>query len=228
MKECPILFQTEMVRAIMWSAKTVTRRTGGLEEVNSAPDEYILCNEGVNRFGNYGASFQHKTDRKKDILTFCHYGETGDILYIRETYKKIGDEIVFKADQLQIGTPAKEADKWKPSLFMPKEIAKRWLKIVDINIERLHQISDADAVCEGICVLNGTPFIDKHFPDYTEAVKKWCDGPANGQPPHLPPPRDRFRALWESINGRDSWEINPWVWRIEFERLYMSGKPKNA
>lgn len=104
---------------------------------------------------------------------------------------------------------------FKPSIHMPKEAARIWLQVEDVRVERLHDISENDAINEGIdrrlepSAPNGI-----HYKHYLK--DKW--GPS---------PKHSFETLWHSINGKESWDNNPWVWVISFKVLSTTGRPEN-
>lgn len=106
---------------------------------------------------------------------------------------------------------------WKPNIHMPKEAARIWLKVADVRVERLQDISEDDAIAEGIEVgpTETDPFSRKSLPTYkiyTELNRfVWAS------------PVVSFKSLWESINGADSWKANPWVWVVEFEVVSTTG-----
>ena len=91
---------------------------------------------------------------------------------------------------------------WRPSIHMPRWASRITLEVTGVRVERLQDISEADAYAEGI---EQTDFIEEA--EHQE--------PATGAPPG----RYAYRALWESINGPDSWTANPWVWAVEFKRI---------
>jgi hypothetical protein len=213
-KERPILFSTSMVQAILEGRKTMTRRTKGLE-VNENPDDWKLDGIGlmVNSKGKLEYSFQHS--RGRFCLGFSPYGKPGDILWVRETwsyYRPFGGDptraVLYKADEDKMGQYpvvfngeefyANVRDPWRPSIHMLKSDARIWLKITDVKVERLHNISYEDTIKEGIyeCWLVHNP------------------------------PSQIFGSLWRDINGKDSWELNPWVWVVEFEVLSTTGRPE--
>lgn len=151
---------------------------------------------------------------KTDSLHKFPFGQVGDVLWVRETFRPkghsfpIGEHFEYKATAQADGNPTDEP--WKPSIFMPKDAARIWLKITDVRVKRLQDISEEDAIKEGIEELksNGIP----HYRNYgKQLVAKefnfFCS------------PVNSFRSLWESINGENSWKQNPWVWVIEFERI---------
>lgn len=187
----PILFNTDMVRAILDGRKTVTRRVIKFEKVFNGDAEKVYpgkCALGVGVFNK----FDNMRVSKKPPY------QPGDILYVRETWRYIDftgedDGYVYKASQN--GTDWEENTdnwKWRPSIHMPKEAARIWLKVTNVRVERLKDITIGECEKEGVyCGNNGDIFAFMHLWDST--VKK------------------------EDIN-RYAWRVNPWVWVIEFER----------
>lgn len=99
--------------------------------------------------------------------------------------------------------------KWKPSIFMPREAARIFLEVTDVRAERLQDISEEDAIAEGVEVIGnaiGTP-------QYRDYLNRNGDHSAGGWPVIS------FQSLWEYINGAGSWETNPWVWVYSFKRI---------
>ena len=191
MRERPILFNTEMVQAILEGRKTQTRRV-----IKPQPDDYGLhnhtrfpmsiCSDLIGFWGTV-------EETGEDIEFKCKYGITCDRLYVKETWRPKGHNFPtghpyeYQATAEQDGVPVDEP--WKPSIHMPKKAARIWLEITDIRVERVQDISGDGAVAEGI----------KSTPDY--AI-------------------DYFASLWDSINQKRGygWESNPWVWVVEFKR----------
>lgn len=220
----PILFNTEMVRAILDGKKSCTRRL-----VKPQPDEKHT----------YPLGFVTDSTEKKEVGCFGfgidEYGgsiqyakpqyQPGDILYVRETWgiSNLDDErkmayIVYRASEEQenegcreVHLPDEKFEKmyesmaesepeWRPSIHMPKEAARIWLKVTDVSVERLNDITDKDAEREG--AQPDYPF------DYD--VDKW---------PNL----EHFKKIWNSTIkksdlDRYGWDASPWVWVVEFER----------
>lgn len=219
----PILFNTEMVKAIMEGRKTVTRRI--------IKNKY--SNANIEWFEDkYGKRLVYmQNDSPKDIIhdngsRTCYlksYKEilqpykVGDILYVRETWCKDGESYFFKAD-----TDMDEAIiymaindlKWKPSIHMPKEAARIFLKVTNVRVERLQDITEEGAIKEGIRA-------------YTKDEKVYNYALNEEQYPWIVMPREPitpFCKLWNSTIKKDqlnkySWQANPWVWVIEFERI---------
>jgi hypothetical protein len=233
MKTHPILFNTEMVQAILQGRKTQTRRTKGLKNINTDPSNWKIEQLKSLWAKSYINGFK---ELKKPY-------EVGDILWVREsfenfeaTYNPHGNpfeiqsflKIQFKADRkisnefsvenfkalnalCEIQMNKGINSKYRPSIHMPKAAARIFLKIKDVRIERLFDISEIDSQMEGVSfeIVNGT----KEYKDYINSDHTF--------PVYA---KHSFISLWEKINGEKSIESNPWVWVIEFER---TEKPKN-
>jgi hypothetical protein len=233
MKQIPILFSTEMVKAILEGRKTQTRRVVTGKHLD------ILNHMGKEEF---------------NALT-CHKGVPGDVLWVRENYRVIGwdfedqeetfvqytdgtkrkvclfedhekhsDFLLKIVDKMQskceptineeeecVSWSAEQIDKfmpWKPSIHMPKATARIWLEITNVRVERLHDISEDDAKEEGVEKSSANIEFYRNYVD-----EGW----------ELPTATQSFFSLWHSINGIESWKANPWAWVIEFKRIE---KPK--
>lgn len=191
----PILFNTEMVQAILDGRKTVTRRKIDRDIIN-------FCDVEVDGtlldYQNCHGDFINPID-------LCRY-KVGDILYVRETWS------IHECVKCQAGIPALGGEckceyvyrasygatdfRWKPSIHMPKEAARIFLKVTDVRVERLQDITEEDAIAEGMSktLVDGVVFISA---------------------------KGNFHVLWDSLNIKRGygWEDNPWVWVIEFERV---------
>ena len=213
MKERPILFSTLMVQAILEGRKTMTRRI-----VKPQPDEddnMVLGLYHPTLVDSYGDIFP---GTEKFGLSNEHYsipgpyGKPGDVLWIRETWRPrthsfpTGYAYEYKATAKEDGVPVDEP--WKPSIFMPRQASRITLEITNVRVERLQDISDEDAVKEGIEVIH---MAEPTVPIYKRYDLKENKGTTN---PFL-----SFQTLWKSINGKDSWDANPWVWVIEFKKI---------
>lgn len=208
MKERPILFSAPMVQAILAGNKTQTRRVFKQLECSSCK--------------NVGEIHKLKKDGSMSIRpcpkchgeTKCAYGKVGDRLWVRETWSvsSIYDNqkpcdmdadyagiVRYKADGYQSG-------KLRPSIFMPRWASRILLEITGVRVERLHDISEQDAIAEGIEVL---PLQSKNDPSAWYQVG---NGLFQGRSA-----RAVYLKLWESINGHESLKANPWVWVIEFK-----------
>ena len=214
----PILFSTPMVQAILEGRKTQTRRV-----LKPAPiDKNNYHFEKLEKFGsrafgmlpNQGVEIDNINNFPYNGIWFCPYN-VGDVLWVRETFapKEIYDEppgviAHYKA------TDSFASTKWKPSIFMPKQACRIFLKIKSIRVERLHDISKEDAIQEGI----EFEIIDniKEYKNYTAKSKEF--GRYNDYS-YPDVPQVSFMTLWESINGKESLELNPFVWVYEFEQI---------
>lgn len=193
----PILFNTEMVRAILDGRKTCTRRL-----IKPQPDKKHI----------YPLGFVTDSTEKKEVGCFGfaanEYGGSiqyvkppyryapGDILYVREIWKKAPNGYYYYEDWQR--NDIADVTKWKPSIHMPKEAARIWLKVADVRVERSQEITIDGIRNEGISSMA------VHAGDMEIALKEW-------------------KNLWNSTikkNRPDSygWDANPWVWVIEFER----------
>jgi hypothetical protein len=184
MKETPILYKTEMVRAILDGRKTKTRRLNGLKEINENPDDWKLA----------AATKDHITciSNTGKLISIKWKYKPGDLLWVRETWIKPNNIYNYKASCSEQFL-SEWSGHWKPSLFMPKSACRLWLRIKDIRVERLQDITNNDALAEG------TPDLRTKENNYD---MKGC-----------------FRILWDSINKKTHpWQSNPWVWVVEFER----------
>ncbi|WP_434736536.1 hypothetical protein [Escherichia coli] len=186
MKERGMIFNDEMVRAILGGNKTQTRRI--VEE-----------------------KFYGRAVAAELLAKHCPYGQPGDRIWVRETYRVHGKAtdvatLVYRASVRNSWTEQTHrvpvevcnkpvSEKWMPSIHMPRWASRILLEITDVRVERLHDMSEADAKAEG-----ATPATYKITPP--EAVY-----------------RVGFGDIWRSIYGQDNWLSNPWVWVIEFKRI---------
>lgn len=198
MKERPILFKGEMVRAILEGRKTQTRRA---YKIRKHPD--LGCEMAASELVREP---QHFIDR------MCPYGQPGDRLWVRETwqgplldseeheaqfredgpeaFKKPGFCAYRATDTLDAINEDGEDLGWRPSIHMPRWASRISLEITCVRVERLKDISEADAKAEGA------------------EPAECCYAHYHG-----------FSKLWQSINGPGSWDANPWVWVVEFKRV---------
>jgi hypothetical protein len=203
----PILFSIPMVQAILEGKKTQTRRTQGLEKININPNDWNFSNTSTDDNHRY-YHFRMPVDGKvKGIYLTCPYN-VGDVLWARETfYKCVSEELkghyYYKASIISSWN-----FKWIPSIHMPKEAARIFLKIKSIRVERLQDISEADAIQEGVKDSLSPSELKK-----LEGLGDW----------KIPSPFQNhqlgFLAVWCSIYKCENWLENPFVWVYEFERI---------
>jgi len=222
MKERPMLFNSEMVNAVLSGNKTQTRRV--------IKDQPYTIEGNVSVIGGIDTSIDILRDKSK-VSNFimdnckCPYGKVGDQLYVRETFRCNGwatdlATIFYKASKKKSYTEIHEQfpvegkkqlkvdGKWIPSIHMPRWASRIQLEITDIRVERLNDISAKDALAEGI----------------ERTAAKYCIEPYRNYDHHCmgsgynkSTPECSFMTLWESISGEGSWDLNPWVWVVEFK-----------
>lgn len=213
MKEHPILFSGEMVRAILDGRKTQTRRAVKPQPVKRGAFWEFPWGAGCS-LDHMPVVPGHAT------AAACPYGQPGDRLWVRETWGLFNDwgfcdtslvgvqeepeewSLSYRADHLdQANGDGPHTPVWRPSIHMPRWASRITLEIVSVRVERLQEISEADAAAEGArCADPATGrevLFDKGMGSY----------------------RLHFRSIWQSINGPESWAANPWVWCITFRRV---------
>ena len=210
--EKPIIIYTALIPPTMAGRKNVTRRVGSLKEISTEPDRWqyshLLYNPTEALFRDLYDTIEHQqAELRGQRIKFAKSRyQSGDILWVRETYchgsewddckpSEIdplcdGNDIWYFADG---DRPTEGWGKKRSSRFMPKWVARTWLEVVSVRVERLQDITDEDAEKEG-CLRISTYRTDT-------------------------PCLDHFPYLWGSINLKRgySWESNPWVWRYEFK-----------
>ncbi len=212
----PILFNTEMVRAILDGKKSCTRRL-----VKPQPQGYFEVNENP--------VYIYDTDWNQGKITPPY--QPGDILYVRETWHKYIKRVgkgescrfaEFYGYRASVANSEDADEPWRPSIHMPKEAARIWLKVTDVRVERLQEMKPVDVIKEGA------------YPDcwdclntYGESGSQCCYG-TEEECSQCDGVMMEWEKLWNStIKKTDieryGWDANPWVWVIEFERCK---KPK--
>lgn len=151
----------------------------------------------------------HNIKTLQELTVKCPYGQTGDILWVRETFCEIvkgSGHYYYKADTPSVNIKAFDTT-WKPNIHMPKAACRIKLRITSIRIERLHDITEDDALAEGIAY------------DVMDDNSKACMNYIRKEYDIQYKPKHSFLSLWQSINGLESLTANPWVWVITFERI---------
>ena len=205
MKERPIIYNTENVRAILDGRKTQTRRTKGLKEVNKDLNSWLVSSLAL--LGNY--KFLNTSHCEVKYIK-CPYGRAGDRLWARETWAvdSLWDNAKpsLVSDLASVWYPSTASlmnipmwvGKMRPSIFMPKWASRITLEITEVRVERLQEISQIDAIKEGIQI----PVAEC---EYREDGSQYIEF---------------FSQLWDSINGKKHpWESNPWVWMLSFRKI---------
>lgn len=219
----PILFNTEMVRAILDGRKSCTRR------INKDANDYVVpdmefYNADKRTYAVHNFADKEQMEQLSTAERTCPICP-GDVLYIRETWTEECGKYYYRADYdsdyldpcetLSGGYPASCRNHlgcdgcmatstrihWHPSIHMPKEAARIWLKVTDVRVERLQDMTDDDAEAEGCFDYTSTAL---GFPDVWDSTIKKSD-------------LDRY-----------GWDANPWVWVIEFERCKKPEEDKRC
>jgi hypothetical protein len=194
----PIIFSTPMVQAILEGRKTMTRRV-----ITPQPCKEVKRFERFIETVDCGFEARFGNDTSVAVCDRKPKYKPGDILWVRETWAQTwtpdSDDLgfVYKADGKPEWFPywgnANQCkdEVWIPSIFMPRKAARIFLRVTNIRVERLQDITAHDAIREGM---------ESEIPFYTV---------------------DEFKELWNNLNAKRgySWESNPWVWVIEFERI---------
>lgn len=208
MKERPILMSAPMVRAILDGTKTQTRRSvKGVQRNNCM----TLRKATKTRAGLE----THVMDAPSHGL--CPYGQPGDRLWVKETF--IDDHKNFPGAPIRYVYRADHPEGilgpgWTPSIFCTRAASRITLEVVSVRVERLQDISEADAKAEGIessQIVSGRKREPMMWRDYSQGRRDPFEDFSS--------PVDSYRTLWESINGAGSWAANPWVWAVEFRRV---------
>ncbi|PXV60708.1 hypothetical protein SAMN04487785_102436 [Dyella jiangningensis] len=233
MRERPIIFSGPMVRAVLEGRKTVTRRI--VKHIPWLPGRNPHFSQAM-PFVNAGewriAGSEEMTHGFR-----CPYGQPGDRLWVRETFKPIASGEVkngygevrygyaYQADSSRrwnarpttihdlTGQPSKgpmqfQQRPWRSPATMPHRASRITLEVTGVRVERLQAIDRAGALAEGI--------VDMSTPSHTA-----FGVPGASLAQH---PVRAFQLLWDSINGAGSWDANPWVWAIEFRRIEQERK----
>jgi hypothetical protein len=216
MIEKPMLFSSPMVKAILAGTKTQTRRV--INDANSKCTAKI-SELDFNTFieDSLFEPYYLKIARTSDETTHRLFPrkQIGDLVWVRETvsyFRQAGgslqrEKTKYKADEKWDGN---ELIKWTPSIHMPKDAARIWLQITDLRVERLRHITEKDSIKEGVSRYPKSPIY---------GYKNYLDNDG-----FCLTAKVSFQTLWEKINGKESWDENPWVWKIEFKVVSTTGR----
>lgn len=205
-----------MVKAIMDGTKTQTRRV--IKSKNTEMTALL-----INLYAGVDV------ERCKEELMRCYaLVQKDDVLWVRETFCEAGnfagdfidnsEVIAYKTEEAFFYLNGNKLDtefwnweklKWKPSIFMPKKVCRNFLKCTNVRIEEVQDISEEDAKAEGVLIGDGFEL----YHNYLKDGYRWKNSA-----------KDSFESLWYSINGKESWNNNPFVFVYDFE---MTDKPEN-
>ena len=216
MAERPILFTGPMVRAILDGLKTQTRRVIKPQSCIETLDGKFVHLHSVTCDGACEYSCNHK----------CPYGKPGDLLYVRETWGSLdadhprceggrkpqqGDRLVYRANpaddyQWGAGKPSQGSFVWRPSRFMPKWASRIWLRVTDVRVERVQEVTEEEAIMEGLAAQRTEGMHVGHGEIRQVPIDDYAIC--------------RFETLWNAINLKRGygWDANPWVRVVGFER----------
>jgi len=190
----PIIFSTPMVQAILDGKKTQTRR---VIKIDDAPENWKISIAGTSivRTEPYDVKLPRYA--------------AGDILYVRETWADVFGKYEYRADYSEsentyrVKRYGTTIAKWRPSIHMPREAARIFLRVKTVRVERLQDITPKDAWDEGCRIGNSFPW-EEHIPELQQQCRDIL-----------------FKSLWNSINEKRGygWDTNPWVWVYEFEKI---------
>lgn len=211
--ERPILFSAPMVRAILDGRKTQRRRI--VKPPMKWGERFPVCNPAAMAADHSVWWWDGEFDRV-GVAQSCPYGATGDRLYVRETWRAEARFDNFKPREIAAGNlisyDADYPDRDRPnngcrgktrvSIHMPRWASRITLEITDVRVERLNDISEADATAEGTQEPSLVPIVGV----------AWSE-------------RGMYAKLWEHINGAGSWGANPWVWAVTFKAAAL-GDPR--
>lgn len=224
MKDRPILFSAPMVRALLDGSKTQTRRV-----VKPQPDSRpgMNCTRLIFKDRKGKPLLDEALEATEPVLyrSLCPYGQPGDRLWVRESLgydAEYGHFYAAKApgslgnasgrtylcslfDTDEVKTYSEDPlmpNRSVPSIHLPRRYSRITLEVTGVRVERLQDISEGDGMAEGAFVWAGEQ-----------------DTPVR----NLPEARLGYRQLWEAINGNGSWDLNPWVWVVEFRVLPRGG-----
>jgi hypothetical protein len=241
MREHPILFSGEMVRAILDGRKTQTRR---LVDVAVAGNIVWGPKEPRGKRG-HARKFVDLTmsNGPEQAAPFCPFGVPGDRLWVRETWhteerddgfdgvRYAADGAFILIDQTHQAADAwvqahRRDDRWRPSIHMPRWASRLTLEITGVRVERTQDISEADARAEGIgSELRAGRGSSPNGPVWYQG----CAHPIKGFPKVFPTAVQAYESLWDSLNAkRAPWASNPFVWVVDFKRVESAGAQKEA
>ncbi|MCW7609078.1 hypothetical protein OM392_14465 [Serratia bockelmannii] len=223
MKERPVIFNGEMVRAILDGRKTQTRRVMKVQPKPSEtrPGDFWFSSKKLESMVHV-SDFTPGNSPIADCHLFfqehcCPFGQVGDRLWVRETWAEAGASApnltLYRSNypaHVPAGyenVPEAEDIRWRPSIHMPRWASRILLEITAVRVERLNDISEEDARAEGIS--------DGGCLNCGDSEPCGCASPD-------PDATDAFAYLWQSIYGLESWYTNPWVWVIEFKQVSAS------
>jgi hypothetical protein len=212
-KEHPILFTGPNVLSILAGRKTQTRRIMRPQPVTATGYPLAVPGDWAWPTEKQSCAIFHYPypEPPQTVLRLCPFGRVGDRLWVRETWAgglgNSPDAVDYRADGHSYGCDedGKPLIRWRPSIYMPRWACRLLLDVDSIRVERLQDISEEDAIAEGVT-----------------KGEQWFDGAPHkvkGTPKAYPTAREAFASRWDHINAkRGAWTSNPWVWVLSFRR----------
>ncbi len=226
MKERPIIFKGEMVRAILEGRKTQTRRLIKPQPYKDSKTVNLWC-WGEDKDPAFTLPILLAASEKQmgeELIRYrhCPYGQAGDRLWVRETFypcldadQKLRGDCVYKTDQ---DSHIVHTGEWRPSRFMPRWASRITLEITEVKVKRIQDIAPEDCQSEGLVAITESrqPKVGEWASAYGRFPTPDWDAFQEHEENAI---REGFINLWNSIHGKDAWERNNWVWVISFKKL---------
>lgn len=205
MHECPIMMQPYNVRSILEGKKTQTRRAVKHPYADQELG-HVMKRDGLQALVAGGE------------IVVCPYGGVGDRLWVKETYwhNKEANLYAYRADGEMPAMHRAAGDRWQSPRYMSRKASRITLELTEVRVQRLQDISEADAIAEGAtswCTSGGL-----YWSSGADALDD-NRNPSFDAAKSITGPRADYGAMWEKINGLGSWNLNPWVWALTFKKL---------
>jgi len=205
----PMLFNTAMVKSIIIGAKTKTRRL--------VSTDLFGCDIKYNvELADNNSSVHFRFNNNSEYSAgFVSRYRIGTIIWIRETWQETYNSKLAKWEPIYKADDKTYIDedgilKWKPSIHMPRKYARIFLKVANIRVERLRDITDTDSIAEGIETVHNR-YCYKNYESKRKSKHDFFLSPINS-----------FGSLWKSVYGNESWDSNAWVWVYDFEKIEVT------
>jgi hypothetical protein len=232
----PILISAPLIRPTIERRKILTRRVAGLGHMNEKPDDWVYIGGAANMGreleiidGKQEANFYNpETSEEHQVL--CPYGAPGTKLWVREGWyvskgydgrkpRELDGSGHILCGYIADGNKPGWGGRGRAGIHMPRHLSRITLELLKVGVERAHRITEGDAILEGVDrgILRDGP--------NSEKGQFQLEMSSNGSP--IGTYRDGFIFTWMTLNGRDSWEKNPWVWRLFFKLANVKYEPSN-
>lgn len=210
-KVTPLLFNSEMIRALINGRKTQTRRVMKHQPAHGCRYDMVESKIGACHHNGAGVFVPYAGNVATHVQP-CPWGQPGDLIWVRETFTNSPDGPIYAATAGEAGAlEPGDSIRWTPSIHMPRWASRLTLRLTDVRVERVQDISEEDCGAEGITVpppLLGIDMDGNPIESETAGMDPW----------------DFFSELWDNINAKRGfgWEANPWVWVLGFEVIHAN------